>query len=460
MLREPRAGYVAPARFEAKFWIDRGLGIRLDRDSAKITPMRFQAPRGTKDILPAESHRWQNLESTFREVAGSFGYAEIRTPTFEDTALFTRAVGETTDIVSKEMYTFLDRGERSITLKPEGTAPAIRAVVEHSLLQQTMPLRLYYITSSFRYERPQAGRLRELHQVGLELIGSESPTADAEIIEATVQFYRALGLTGVVVHLNSLGTAEDRTRYRELLLNFADSYLQGRPEDVQIRANKNPLRMLDFKDPEAIEVFKNAPLITDSLSAESTERFRTVQRLLTDAGIAYEVRPGVVRGLDYYSHTVFEIHSDKLGAQSQICGGGRYDGLVKELGGPPCGCIGVGVGVERTLMAIEAEGNVGAAKGIDVYVAVASPDAEPAAAKLLRELRSLGLSASRDVDAKQLKAQFKQADRFNASLVAILGEEELARGEVTVKTLATGAQSSVSLAQAALAIQSQLRAAE
>jgi histidyl-tRNA synthetase len=405
--------------------------------------MRFQAPRGTEDILPAESHRWIALEASFRAVAGSFGYAEIRTPTFEDTALFTRTVGESTDIVTKEMYTFTDRGDRSVTLKPEGTAPAIRAVVEHSLLQQGTPLRLYYITSMFRYERPQKGRLRELHQVGLELIGSDSPRADAEIIEATVRFYHALGMVGVMVHLNSLGTTECRERYRALLLNYAEPYLKSQPDEVRERAERNPLRMLDFKDPEAIEVMKGAPVMLDSLSDEARERFATVQDVLRTANIPFELKPNIVRGLDYYAHTVFEIHSDKLGAQSQICGGGRYDGLVKELGGPPLGCVGVGVGIERTLIALEAETGKVQAPGIDVCVVAAGSDAVGPADALARELRAAGLSVVGDVDGRSLKSQIKFADRQQARFVAIIGDDEIAAETVTVRNMASAEQSAV-----------------
>ncbi|MHB8635265.1 MAG: histidine--tRNA ligase [Fimbriimonadaceae bacterium] len=405
--------------------------------------MRFQAPRGTEDILPAESHRWVALESTFRAVAGSFGYAEIRTPTFEDTALFARTAGESTDIVTKEMYTFTDRGDRSVTLKPEGTAPVIRAVIEHSLLQQGTPLRLYYVTSVFRYERPQHGRLREPHQVGLELIGSESPRADAEVIEATVRFYHASGLPGVIVHLNSLGSPECRARYREVLLNYAASYLKGQPEEVRARAERNPLRMLDFKDPEAIEAMRGAPVILDSLSADARARFDSVKTMLRSAGIPFEVKPTIVRGLDYYAHTVFEIHSDKLGAQSQICGGGRYDGLVKELGGPPLGCVGVGVGIERTLIALAAETGSVEAPGVDVCLVTAGEAAVRRADALARELRAAGLSVVGDVDGRSLKSQLKFSDRQRAKFAVILGDDELAAGVVTVRNMASSEQEPV-----------------
>ncbi|HLK15395.1 MAG TPA: histidine--tRNA ligase, partial [Fimbriimonadaceae bacterium] len=383
------------------------------------------------------------VEAAARSILEGAGYERIETPTFEATELFTRGVGQSTDIVTKEMYTFTDRGGRSVTLKPEGTAPAIRAVVEHSLLQQGTPLRLYYITSMFRYERPQHGRLRELHQVGLELIGSETPRADAEIIEATVAFYHAIGLSGVTVHLNSLGTTECRARYREQLLKFAEPYLKSQPDEVRARAERNPLRMLDFKDPEAIEALKGAPVMLDSLSDDARARFERVQALLSGAGIRFEVRPNIVRGLDYYAHTVFEIHSDKLGAQSQICGGGRYDGLVKELGGPPLGCVGVGVGVERTLIAQAAEGGCTDVRGIDVCVVCAGAAALDPADRLARELRADGLSVVTDVDERNLKNQFKHADRVSARFAAILGEDELAADTVTLRDMASSDQVSV-----------------
>jgi histidyl-tRNA synthetase len=410
--------------------------------------MRIQAPRGTKDVLPAESHRWVAMESAFRDVARLFGYSEIRTPTFEDTALFTRTVGETTDIVTKEMYTFMDKGDRSMTLKPEGTAPAIRAVVEHSLLQAGTPLRLSYITPFFRYERPQQGRLREPHQMGLELIGSSSPAADAEIIEATVAFFRKLGLAEVVVRMNSLGAAACRTAYRDALLSHAQPYLQTQEEVTRERMSKNPLRLLDTKDPAGIEAMKGAPSILNYLSPESAARFTEVQRLLGRAKVEFEIDPGIVRGLDYYSHTVFEIHTTKLGAQAQLCGGGRYDGLLRELGGQDLGCIGVGIGMERVLLVLEQEGGASAQPGPDVAIILASPEASDALAELATELRLRGVSVVIDVDGKNVKAQFKHADRVGSPLAVILGEDELARGEVTIKKLFDGTQESVPLAQA------------
>ena len=407
--------------------------------------MRFQAPRGTKDVLMADGHRWVRLETTFREVGRLFGYAEVRTPTFEDTAVFTRTAGETSDIVTKEMYTFLDKGGRSITLKPEGTAPVIRAVLEHNLLHTGTPLRLCYLTPFFRYERPQMGRLREAHQGGFELIATSSPVADAEIIEVTVAFFRALGLSDTVVRLNSLGTAECRAKYRDALLAYAKPYVEAQDEAGRARILRNPLRLMDSKDPDAITLMKSAPSIQTYLSDESVHHFNQVCARLDLAGITFEVVPEIVRGLDYYSHTVFEIHSTLLGAQGALCGGGRYDDLVADLGGPPTSCVGVGIGFERALLVLEQARLMPSPDRLDLYVVVASPEGEGSADNLTRSCRDAGLSVVRDVDGRPVKGQFKQADRSGARLVAILGDEELAKNEVQVKDLATGEQSPIPL---------------
>jgi histidyl-tRNA synthetase len=396
------------------------------------------------------------LEEQFRAVARLYGYHEIRTPTFEDTDLFIRSSGETSDIVSKQMYTFEDKGGRSITLKPEGTAPAIRAIVEHSLYQQGQVLRLSYVTPIFRYERPQKGRLREAHQVGLELIGSESSAADAEIIEITVRFYESIGVQGVNVLLNSLGRSECRTRYRAAILEFAKEFLEGQADEVREKANKNPLRLLDSKDPAAQEALKAMPPVTEYLEPESKERFEELQKLLTNAGVPFQVEPSIVRGLDYYTETVFEVHSTHLGAQSALCGGGRYDELMGEMGGPSTPSVGVAMGIERALMVLDALGTAPESKGPDVFVVQATTSARDAALLLAREFRGGGLAAMLDYDGKGMKAQFKQADRSGARFAAILGDDELARGEVTIKDLKGGEQISVPLGEAVTSIREKL----
>jgi histidyl-tRNA synthetase len=290
--------------------------------------MRFQAPRGTEDVLPSQSHRWLRLESEFREHCRLFGYREIRTPTFEDTELFVRSSGETSDVVSKQMYDFKDKGGRDITLKAEGTAPTIRALIEGGQMQQGAVQRVSYITPVFRYERPQTGRLREHHQVGVELVGSASVDADAEIIEFTVRFFERLGLKGINVLLNSLGRADTRARYRKALLEFAEPLLIDAPSETQEKARKNPLRLLDSKDAAVIEKMKSAPNVLDFLETESNDRLCSLQKLLDEANISYKLQPNMVRGLDYYTDTVFEVQSESLGAQNALCGGGRYDDFL------------------------------------------------------------------------------------------------------------------------------------
>ena len=407
--------------------------------------MRIQAPRGTKDILPNESHRWIRLENTFRELTNLYGYREIRTPTFEDTALFARTAGETSDIVTKQMYTFMDKGGRSITLKPEGTAPVLRAVIEHQLLPQGSVARLSYIIPFFRYERPQLGRLREPHQAGIELIGSTSPAADAEVIEIAVRFYERIGLTGIAVNINSLGRDECRGKYRDALLNYAERYLKDQEMEVRDRVLKNPLRLLDFKDPEAIEAMKGAPSILDFLEPDSQARFEKLQELLKLADVDFRVAPEIVRGLDYYTETVFEVLSTKLGAQGALCGGGRYDNLMSDLGGPSTPSVGVGIGLERALIVLEQEMEADLPLGPDIFLVQASDAAAEPLTRIAIDLRKQNISVLRDLDGKNMKSQMKMADRASAKRVLILGEDELAKGVAILRELATGEQVEVPL---------------
>ena len=397
--------------------------------------MRIQAPRGTEDVTPDLAPRWRHVEETFRAVAARYGYGEIRTPTFEDKALFVRGVGDTTDIVTKELYDFRDKGDREVALKPEGTAGAVRAVLEHSLCPPGTVLRLGYVTPIFRYERPQKGRLREAHQVGLEVLGSPSPLADAEVIEVTSRVYAALGLTETVVVLNSLGRDACRAAFRARVLGHMAAYLADQPEEARAKADRNPLRLLDSKDPAAREALQGLPAITDFLEDEERAHFERVQALLTDAGIAYRLDPGVVRGLDYYTGTVFEVHSTALGAKSELCGGGRYDNLIKELGGAPTPAVGVGMGIERALIVLEAAGLLPAAPRPDAFVIAAGPEAEGAAMALARDLRAAGLTALTDPNARSLKSQLGQADKANARVALILGPDEIARGIVQLRRL-------------------------
>jgi histidyl-tRNA synthetase len=412
---------------------------------------KYQLPRGTRDVLPSDAHLWRHVVDVFQGLVEGYGYGEIRTPMFEDLDLFVRSSGETSDIVSKEMYNFKDKGDREISLKPEGTAPAMRAYIEHSLGQPGQVTRLWYFTPIFRYGRPQKGRYRQSHQVGMELIGSTSPRADAEVIEITMEFYRRLGLSGLKVVLNSIGRATTRQNYQAALLEFLGSWMAEQPTEEQDKVLKNPLRVLDTKDANLRLLLAEAPIITSFLEDESKTHFEAVQALLTEASVPYVLDPQVVRGLDYYTDIVFEVLSDDLGAQSSLCGGGRYDNLIGEMGGPPTASVGVAMGVERALLVMEALGKEPAAKKPDVFIISGANEASQGAA-LARRLRQEGLAALTDIDGRGFKQQFKQADRSGARFALILGEEELAGGFVTLKNLVDGTQVKVSEADAVAAI--------
>jgi histidyl-tRNA synthetase len=402
--------------------------------------MRFQSPRGTEDLVPTESHRWQRLESAFREVAGLYGYLEIRTPTFEEIELFTRSVGETSDIVTKEMYDFKDKGGRTMALKPEGTAGVLRATIQHNLCPPGTVGRLFYLIPIFRYERPQKGRYRESHQVGLELIGSASAAADAEIIEVIVAFYRALGLQGIEVSLNSLGREGCRTAFRHAVLGHMRTFLMDQSDEFRARAEKNPLRLLDSKDEAVRGAIQGLPPITDFLEPEGRQRFELLQELLTRRCVAYRLDPSVVRGLDYYTDTVFEVFSSKLGAQSSLCGGGRYDGMMKELGGSDTPCVGVAGGVERALIVLDESGIEWSAPRPKVFVIAACEGAASVCADVAAELRSEGVSVLTDPEQRSLKSQLRQADRARAKWALIVGEDEMQHGTAQLRDLDSSTQ--------------------
>jgi histidyl-tRNA synthetase len=414
--------------------------------------MRFQAPRGTQDVLPADSHKWIRLEHAFRTLARLYGYQEIRTPTFEDTDLFVRTSGETSDIVTKQMYTFLDKGDRSITLKPEGTAPAMRALLEHNVCAQGSVCRVSYITPFFRYERPQKGRLREAHQAGLELVGSHSAAADAEIIEMTVRYYESIGVPDVVVLLNSIGRDDCRGRYRQEILARMASLLGDMTDDFRARVEKNPLRLLDSKDPAVQEAIRDLPPITDYLEDASKSRLDSVRQMLSDAGVNYRLAPEIVRGLDYYTETVFEVHSTYLGSQSALCGGGRYDHLIKELGGPDTPSVGVGMGLERALIVLEQVGFDWTPDNPEAVVVTTGEDAFSSAQALVRDLRAAGIPSVTDFDGKSMKAQLRNADRVGARFALILGSNEIEKGTVEVRDLRAGRQLEVPRAEVAAAL--------
>ncbi|MEA2551867.1 MAG: histidyl-tRNA synthetase, partial [Fimbriimonadaceae bacterium] len=359
--------------------------------------------------------------------------------------LFVRSSGETSDIVTKQMYEFKDKGDRSMTLKPEGTAPVIRALIEHSLCPPPSVCRLSYITPVYRYERPQKGRLRESHQVGLELIGSSSPAADAEVIEITVRFYERIGIDEVEVLLNSLGREECRGKFRQAILEHMAGYLKDQPEEMRARAEKNPLRLLDSKDPAVQEALRGLPPITDFLEDDSKSRFDELQRLLILAGVKFRISPDIVRGLDYYTETVFEVQSTKLGAQSALCGGGRYDTLVKDLGGSDLPAVGVAMGIERALIVLQEIGGGPQPKRPDAFIIQATPAARDACLSLAKQMRHAGLTTLLDYEGRSMKSQLKQADRENARVAVILGDDEIAKGVGTVRNLATSEQKEVPL---------------
>lgn len=407
--------------------------------------MSFQAPRGTEDVLPKDAHRWTKLENDFRALTALFGYSELRTPTFEEIELFTRTSGETSDVVSKEMYEFTDKGGRLMALKPEGTAPAVRAVIEHGLCPQGSLARLSYVTPIFRYGRPQKGRLREAHQVGIELIGSDSALADAEVIEVTAAFYKTIGIEPFTVRINTIGRDECRTAFKEVILDRFSGYIVDQDEESRAKIAKNPLRLLDSKDPVAAEVASAMPPILDYLEPDSKARFERLQDLLLEANVPFEVAPDIVRGLDYYTETVFEVQSSHLGAQSSLCGGGRYNNLVKDLGGASTPSVGVAMGIERALLVLDAIATSSEPSSPVAYLVTASPDAAATVRSVARELRSAGLSAVFDLEERKMAGQLKQADKANAKVALILGEDELKKGVVVLRRLGTGVQEEVAL---------------
>lgn len=396
-------------------------------------------PKGTKDMLPQDAYKWHYVESKAREVASLFGFREIRTPMFEHTELFTRGVGETTDIVTKEMYTFLDKGGRSMTLRPEGTAGVARAFIENGLAQQTLPMKAYYLASVFRYERPQNGRLREHHQFGVELYGSESPSADAEVIALADAFLRSVGLSSLTLNINSIGCRECRAKYNAALKEYIGANLAGMCAQCRDRFDRNPLRILDCKEEKCRVITAGAPKITDFLCEDCRAHFEGVQKQLSRQGIAFSVNPSIVRGLDYYTRTVFEFVSEDIGAQGTVCGGGRYNHLVEEVGGKPTPAVGFGLGLERLIMVLE---NTDALKAqperTDVYLAALGDRAAEYVPVLAASLRAEGVKTEFDLMGRGLKAQMKYADKCGARFTVVIGDNELDRGAAALKDMASG----------------------
>ncbi len=396
-------------------------------------------PKGTKDMLPQDAYKWHYVESVARSTAAKFGFKEIRTPMFEHTELFLRGVGETTDIVTKEMYTFEDKGGRSMTLRPEGTAGVARCFIENGLFQGIMPMKAYYIASVFRYEKPQNGRLREHHQFGVECYGSDSPSADAEVIALAHSFLSEVGLDSLELNINSIGCPKCRAEYNAALKAYIGENLQNMCGQCRQRFDKNPLRILDCKEEACKAITAKAPKITDYLCEDCKTHFEKVQNLLSKQGITYKVNPGIVRGLDYYTRTVFEFVSTDIGAQGTVCGGGRYNNLVEEVGGKPTPAVGFGLGLERLLLVLENLNKLNACEEhTDLYVLPIGENAKEYALSLVSKLRSEGISAETDIMDRGIKAQMKYADKSGARYVVALGDDEIASGTIKLKNMSDG----------------------
>lgn len=411
---------------------------------------KFQAPRGTNDIIPAprqndpifETHRWQFIETQFLLNAWAYGYEEIRTPIFEDIELFMRSSGEASDIVRKEMYEFTDKGDRLVALKPEGTAPVMRAYLEHGIGNAGSPTRLCYINHSFRYGRPGKGRYRQLHQLGMELVGSNSHFADAEIITATADFFVNVGLDSTQVVINSIGDFAARSQFGDAILKHVAAFLADQPSDERERLEKNPVRLLDSKDEKLKAALVGHPAISTFLSAESQKNFDDVQTALTEAEVDFTVDPTVVRGLDYYNDVVFEFIDPDLPGLS-LCGGGRYDSLIEQIGGKATPAVGVGIGLERLLLTLETKGVEIERPGIDAFVVSATESARTPVRKLANDLRTAGFSVQSDIDSRNIKQQFKSADRMRAAFTIVIGDDELAKNAVTIKDMSDQSQVSI-----------------
>ena len=411
--------------------------------------MLSKAPRGTKDITPKDVYKWHYVEKKFREICALYGYEEIRTPIFEHTEVFARSVGDTTDVVQKEMYSFTDRGDRQLSLKPEGTAGVIRSFIENKMYADTQPTKLYYITPCFRYERPQAGRQRQFHQFGIEVLGSDGPSVDAEVISLAVQFFNEMGLKNLSVNINSVGCPTCREEYNRKLKEYLDKKVDVLCETCLERKDKNPMRVIDCKNPHCKENLQDIPFMIDHLCEDCKDHFDKLQTYLKEMDINYVVDKTIVRGLDYYKKTAFEIISNDIGSQSTVCGGGRYDGLVEMLGGPK-GISGIGfaLGAERLLLTLENNNiEIENPKSTDIYIATIGDAAKTKSFKLIKDLRTNHISADNDHLDKSLKAQFKYSDKLNAKYTVVIGDDELANDTATLKNMKTSEQTTIILSE-------------
>ncbi|MPM56842.1 Histidine--tRNA ligase [bioreactor metagenome] len=408
--------------------------------------MSIKKPRGTRDILPAESERWQFVDDIVRNLCQKFGYGEIILPTFEYTELFSRGVGDTTDVVQKEMYTFSDRDNRSLTLRPEGTASVMRAFLENGLHGGLLPAKFYYLMSCFRYEKPQAGRLREFHQFGAELLGTKSPAADAEVISLVSEFFSRLRLKNIALNINSLGCPDCRKEYSKALFSYFDERKDQLCDTCRERLVKNPMRIIDCKSETCARIAKDAPLILDFICDECRDHFEKVQEYLAAMGIAYTIDPMIVRGLDYYTKTVFEFVSNEIGAQSTVCGGGRYDGLAGQIGDVSMPGLGFALGLERLMMLMEAQGiEIAGQSRCLIYIAPLSEREASLAMKVTAGLRRALIPAETDLSGKSLKAQMKYADKLGVKYVGVIGEDEAARNVLNLKEMESGERCEITL---------------
>ena len=402
--------------------------------------------KGTEDVLPKDSYRWQFVEDVMRKESAAYGFKEIRTPVFEHTELFARGVGQTTDVVQKEMYTFDTKGGESVTLRPEGTAGAARAVLEHGLVNDSLPIKASYFVSCYRYEKPQAGRLREFHQFGLECYGTQSPAADAELICAAQSIFDRLGIKQLRLEINSIGCPTCRAEYHKALKEYFYGYKDELCETCNSRLEKNPMRILDCKSPVCSKIAQGAPKITDYLCDECKEHFASVQKYLDAAGVEYTVNPTIVRGLDYYTKTVFEFVTDFIGAQGTVCGGGRYDGLIEELGGKHLPSLGFAMGIERLLMLMDKQGiEIPKPSTCDLYVAVMGESASLKSFEIIKAVRSCGLIAETDIVGRGLRAQMKYADKIGAKFSMVLGDNEIEQGKAVIKNMSSGEHTEIVL---------------
>ena len=407
-----------------------------------------QAPKGTQDLLPPKSWNWETVEDVMRSEAAIHGFGEVRTPVFEHTELFLRSVGDTTDVVEKQMYTFNDKGGRSITLRPEGTAGAVRAMLEHALYNDGLPVKLYYLTSCYRYEKPQAGRLREFHQFGVEMFGAEAPVADAEVICLAKSIFDRLGVKNLTLELNSIGCPTCRAKFHEALKQYFEGYKDELCETCLSRLERNPMRILDCKSPVCSKIAEGAPHILDYLCDDCKAHFEGVQSYLTAAGVEFVINPTIVRGLDYYNRTVFEFVSNDLGAQSTVCGGGRYDGLTEQMGGKAMAGLGFGLGMERLMLVLEAQKvELPAPPACEVYIASMGEAASKEAFRLATELQRCGIMAACDLCSRGLKAQMKYANKIGAAFTVVLGDDELVNKKAKMKNMKTGEEKPISLGE-------------